>query len=266
MRSVISGINCEVDGVSSMSGWKIRMLNMPPEFATSDAPGGMGRAAGNFDWRGVYRAYGHTPLHWPGDSIAFKGDTDASYGVSATGIVDRMTITCPIEPGGLIDTVVEFSNNDAAGLVNGAAAATAGATPAIFSAVTRKIAWSGTDVSARNWRLVLTARNRPYVDTDTDGWVMRTPGNMDGQFEYSVYDNAAANLPARGSIAVAQFYVTASTYWELTWGIIERVDDWGGDHEGAENVFGNVFGFWTAQSGTSIGTIKNPAGATKWPT
>lgn len=263
--SVISGINCIVDGVPSMSAWKVRMLNMPPEFSSSDIPGAMGRALGNTDWRGIYRQYGHTPEHFPGDSIAFKGNVDANYGVSATGIIDKMTITCPIEPGGLIDSVVEFSNNDAAGLVPGAASGTKGATPTIFSAITRKINWSGSDVRARNWRLVLSARNRPYVDTDTAGFVMRTPGNLDAQFQYGHYQDNASSLPGEGEIAVIRFYVTATLYWELTWGIIERVDDWGADHEGAENVFANIFGSWTAQDGTSIGSMKNPAGATKWP-
>lgn len=261
---VISGINCVVDDVTSMSGWKVRMLNMPPEFSSSDIPGGMGRAAGNTDWRGVYRAYGHTPAHWPGDAIAFAGDVDANYGVSATGIVDRMTITCPIEPGGLIDTVVEFSNNDASGLVRGAAAATKGATPAIYSAISRKVNWNNDDVSVRNWRLVLSCRNRPYVDTDTAGYVLRNPGNIDGQFEYGVYQDNPATLPTEGALAVVKFYVTASLFWQLTWGIIERVDDWGGNHEGEENVAAVVHGFWSGQSGTSIGSIINPASETTW--
>jgi len=266
--TVISGINCAVAGVSSMAAWKINLRNMPPEFATSDAPGAMGRAAGNYDWRGRYKAYGHSPLttHLPGKTFTFEGDTDTSYGVSASAIVDRVTIECPVEPGGLISTLVEFSNNDAAGLVRGSASSGgAGSSPAIISAITRKATWDGADVSIRGWKLVLTCRNRPYVDTDSAGFVKRTVGNMDGQFEFGVYQDQPANLPTEGAIAIARFYVTATAYWELTWGIIERVFDYGGDHEGAENVSGAVRGFWTSQDGTSIGTIKTPAAANHWP-
>ncbi len=36
---IISGINCHVDGVSSVSAWKIIRRADPHEFATSDAPG-----------------------------------------------------------------------------------------------------------------------------------------------------------------------------------------------------------------------------------
>lgn len=263
---VISGINCTVADVSSLARWKISSRNMTPEFATSDAPGGMGRAAGNEDWRGVYKAYGYSPLatHYPGETFDFKGNVDENYGVSAASIVDRVTITAPIEPGGLITTLVEFSNNDAAGLVPAAAAGSAGTDPAIYSSITRKVSFSG-DISVRNWRLVLTCRNRPYVDTDTAGRVRRNRGNIDASFEFGVYQDDMSALPDRGSIAIAQFYVTDALYWELTWGIIQEIPDWGADHEGAENVAGTVRGALTLQDGTSIGTIKVPGGATMWP-
>lgn len=265
--AVISGINCEVDGVSSLAAWKIDSRDLGPEFATSDAPGAMGRAAGNKDWRGLYKAYGYTPLaaHLPGKTISFAGDTDASYGVSASAIVDRVTVTCPVEEGGLLSTLVEFSNNDASGLAFGAAGATVGATPAIVSAITRKVNWDNSDVSVRGWKLVLTCRNKPYVDTDTAGYVMRTTGNMDATFEWGAYQDQPASLPAAGDIAIAKFYVTATLFWQLSWGIIKRIPNYEADHESAENVAGLVQGAWTSQDGTSIGTIITPSTAVHWP-
>ena len=264
--AIISGVGVEVDGVSSLSAWKINQRAMPAEFATSDAPGGQARACGNTDWQGIYRAYGHTPAHWPGDSIAFKGDVDSNYGVSGTGIVKSITIETPVEENGLISSVVEFEANGA--LTAGSAAATKGSSPAIYCAVSRKINWDGSDVNIRHWRLKIFCKNRPYADTSTGGLVKRVKGVLDARFDYSLYDNNASNFPTLNSTAIAQFYVDATEYWELTWGKITDIDNYGGDHEGQVNVGATIRGAWTAQDGTSIGTIKNPgtpSGTTKWP-
>ncbi len=262
---VQSGIQCVVNGVASMAGWKTRDTNNAPSFSTSDIPGGTGGAAGNSDFNGGYRAYGHTPLFWPGDSIDFKGTTvDGSNGVSATGIVDAMDIRCNVEAGKLIEHTVYFSNNDSSGLVYGTPTADEGATPTIYSSILRKVAWGGSDVNIRDWRLRLLAANRPYVDTSTNGWVMRRPGNIQGQWAYNIYEDNGANFPTRGDIQTIQFYVTDSEYWELQWGLVTQVGDWVADHEGARNVYAPIQGVWSGQDGTSIGSITNPAGAVKW--
>ncbi len=261
---VASGITCLVDGVPSMSGWWVQDTNLAPEFSSSDTPGAMARETGNSDWKGAYRAYGHTPVHFPGEAIDFKGDiTDVPKGVNGTGIINRITVTCPIEEGKLIDTVVEFSGNGA--LAHTTGNATKGADPKIFSAIIRKIKWANSDVAVRNWRLVMSARNRPYVDTDTAGLVLRNAGNVDAQFEYGLYEDDPADRPTKGDVQIIKFFVTASTSWDLTWGILQQVGPFRADHEGAENVAGIVRGSWTSQDGTSIGTLINPAGGTKWP-
>ncbi len=261
--TVISGINAHIDGVSTLRNWKVRMRNMPPEGVTTDAPGGVQRLAGNKDWRGIYLAYGHTPLQWPGDAFSFSGDVDASYGISGTAIVDKITIECPVEEGARIEHAVEFSANGA--LSAAAASATAGATPTIFSAISRKVALGGVDVTdVRGWKLVLSANNKPYVSSDTAGQVQRVAGNIDAQFEYKVYEDSASDFPTEGTMAVVRFYVTSSTYWELTWGIFQEIADWGGDLEGAENVGAVIRGAYSAFNATSMGTIRNPAGDYKF--
>jgi len=261
--TVISGINAHVDGISTLRSWKIRASNLAVPGAASDAPGAVQRIAGNKDWRGVYLAYGHTPVPWPGSAFSFAGDVDDNYGVSGTAIVDKITIECPVEEAKRIEQVVEFSANG--GLDRGAAAATAGSSPSIVSAISRKVSLDGVDVTdVRGWKLVLTARNKPYASSDTAGQIMRTAGNIDGQYEYKVYEDNPSDLPTEGEVKIVRFYVTATTYWELKWGIMEEIDDWGGDLEGAENVGASIRGSYNAFYGTISGSIKNPAGETKW--
>lgn len=261
---VESGIVSIVDGVCSMAGWKTIEYNRAPNFSSSDIPGGTGGAAGNNDWRGMYRQYGHTPVHFPGDSIDFAGLVDSSNGVEGTGIIDRITMVCNVEAGNELDSIVEFSGNDNTGLTAGTPAAARGATPTMYSAIGRKVVWDSADVNIRWWRLVLSAANRPYVDTSTLGNVMRRPGNIKGQFEYAVYENDRTNLPNRGAIARVDFYCESDKFWRLDWGLVTQVPDYGGDHEGALNVEAKVRGMWTAQDGTSKGSITNPAGTIKW--
>ena len=262
-NSVISGINAHIDGISTLRKWKVRMKNMVAEGAASDAPGGIQRLAGNKDWNGIYLAYGHTPVQFPGDAFSFSGDVDANYGISGTGIVDKITLICPVEKGDRIEQIVEFSANGA--LTAGAAAATAGATPAIYSAISRKVALDTVDVTdVRGWKLVMSARNKPYASSTTAGQVQRTAGNIDAQFEYMTYQDDASQFPTEGDMSVVRFYVTASTYWELTWGIFEEIGEWGGDLEGAENVGAVVRGSYSAFNSTSMGTIRNPAGDYKY--
>lgn len=265
--SVVSGITCLVNGISSMAQWQITERNTPAKFSTSDMAGGQGRASGNTDWKGWYRIYGHTPVDFPGDDFTFAGDAmegATGFGVTGDAIIDRITIKAPGEEGQLIESLVEFSAKDS-DLTRGAASGTAGAVAAVYSACERKVAVGGADVTdTRGWTLILSAKNRAYASSETECNIYRVAGIVDAQFEYKVYAEDADSLPTAGDIAIIKFYVTDTLFWQLTWGIFEAPMEWGGDREGQEPVGSIIRGSFTGQNGTSLGTIISPAPATLW--
>ncbi len=263
---VISGISGAVNGASgiSMREWRIREVQRGPKWVASISQGGVSRKCGVKDWRGYYTGYGHTPVVFPGETFTFLGSVDGTLGVTGPAICDRIVVTWDIEAGKVIEYRVDFSGNGT--LSKGAAAATDSGTPVIKCSTGMYVAIGGgrqTDI--RYMRLVITAANRPYVSSDTAGQVKRLPGNIDAECIYKLYQGTPANLPALAVPNQLRFYVTAGTYWQLMWMLLEEIEDFGVNLEEAENVGATIKGAFVAYNGTGAGTIIDPATTTKWP-
>lgn len=264
MGRVLCGNVMAINGVNTVRRFTIRKLNDSRPYVASNTKGGSGREEGPFDWVGVYSAYGHTPAVFPGEAFAFVGSTDGSVGFTGTAIVDRIHIKWDIEKKAILEHYVYFSSNGA--LTEGAAVATDTTSPAPTSSKNMYVALDGTkQTHIRNMELVIVSKNKPYVDSDTDGWTKREKGPIDFQFRYGIYEGTPASLPTMGQDYVVAFYATPTSTWELAWGHIEGYEDFNVDHEGQENVSAVVIGSMSGFSGTMAGWIKNPAGDTKWP-
>ncbi len=250
---------------TTVSGWKVQEMNRAAHYSASLTGGGDTSTAGNDDWKGWYRTYAHTPLPFPGDTFTFLGSIDGSVGLSGEAICDRLILTCPIEAGNNIDCRVEFSSNGA--LSKGVAVAVDSGSAVAFNAAGRKVAVNGVDVpDTRFWRLVIGARNKLYAGSTNAGVVKRTPGVVHANWVYQAYTDDLTTVPTKGDTAVLQFYVTASTYWSLYHNRYEQIRELGADIEGMENVLYSAAGSFAGWLGTSLGHIKNPAGASKWGT
>ncbi len=262
---VISGISGLVDGRSAVREWKIREIQRSAAWVDSITRAGVARACGIKDWRGYFLGTGHTPVTFPGQTLTFTGSVDGTLGVSGPAICDRIVVTWDIETGEVITYRVDFSGNGT--FSKGAAAATDTATPVFKCSTGMYVAIDGSrQTDIRYMRLVIIAANRPYVSSDTAGQVNRTPGNIDAACTYRLYQDTPANLSALATPGILRFYVTASTYWELKWMVLEEIDDYGADREGAENVGATIKGAFSAYVGTTVGTIISPSTTQKWPT
>jgi len=280
---IVSGIGAVIhlDGSaeSTVRRWEIAYRGLVDAEVATNTQGGTHRIPGNTDWRGYYLGYGHTPSVFPGDSFAFKGTTDGTKGCYGTAICDSILIRCPIRQGTKIEYRVDFSADGSLKL-----AADVGSTPlvddtsvAAFQSIGRKVALGGTSQTVDGtdvpqlhfWDFLVASRNRPYVHTNTAGSVQRNPGNLDARFRYGVYvDNPAdtTQLPTLQDEGMLKFYVTSTTFWELRWGLIEEIAQFGANVESAENVIAVVSGGLTTTSGDVKGSIYNPAGELKWGT
>ena len=266
---VISGISGAISSVSgiTMRSWKINEIQRAEPRADSTTQLGMTRQCGIKDWRGYFLGYGHTPVVFPGDTFVFTGSLGGASpkGVTGTAICDRIVIIWDIEAGKVIEYRVDFSANGTLDKSD-TTSITDSETPVIECSTSMYVAIAGgvqTDI--RYMRLEITAANRPYVSSTTAGQVKRTAGNIDAECTYKLYQDTPANLPVLAVPNALRFYVTVSTYWELTWMLLEEIEDLGANREGAENVGATIKGALVAYNGTGIGTIINPASATKWP-
>lgn len=271
--AVIAGLKASVlkDAVveSTTAGWSIRDLGESARCPGSNTQGGDNSTAGNADWMGRYRNYGYTPLIFPGDTFTFSGSIDQANGVSGAAIAERITLHIPGEEGGNVQYQVELASNGT--LSYGAAVAVDSSAVGAVNAAGRKAALDDgdgfDDVSeTRSMRLVLGARNRRYAASGSPGVVRRTPGLVYAQFMYQCYTNDPTTIPVRGSTAILRFYVTAALFWEVKWVRVEVIDDFGAEIEGAENVGYTVAGSFVSRIASTTGYIKDPAGATRWPT
>ncbi len=262
--SVISGTLQKVNGQSTVARWFVNYFGEPPEFLAANTSGGVSEACGVSDWKGYYEAYGHTPGVFPGEALALIGDLGNTKGVSGTAIVDEIIITADIERSIPFKYRVNFSRNGA--LTRGDATATDSTTPAIYCPTSLTVVRDGEDVdNCRFWRLLIGARNKPYVDSSSDGGRLRIAGPIYGQWLYRCYLSDPSTLPEANDTFAGQFEVTDSTYWSVSYCKVHEVQQLGADSEGEENVGAIVSGAFVATYGTLTGSIETPAGVEKWP-
>ena len=277
--AVISGKAGVVNGASTIGRWQIETHGAElPSHPASGSTYVLSALEGNTDWKGHYYAYGHTPASMPGDALTFIGSLDGSLGVTGTAIVDAVQIDINVESGEPIAHVVQFSSNGTLAL--GSAAATDSSSPTIFSPKSRKvaIATAANPISVQSWtdvteikrmRLVFGAKNPRYVNAATAGVFKRVAGNIFAAANYVAHTSSPAGIPLPNAIKGLRFYVTATTYWEMDWGIVENVRDLGVDRETADPVFYSIdwrFQAFTDFSGTPLqGKIVKPAVTNWWP-
>jgi len=81
-----------------------------------------------------------------------------------------------------------------------------------------------------------------------------------------VFEDDPSNYPTIQAMHAVRFYVSSTTYWEITWMRIESVEPFGVDRTDTRNPIGaTITASFTGFSGTQSGTVKNPAGSTVWP-
>jgi hypothetical protein len=276
---VLSGRGGVVNGASTIGRWQLETMGAElPSHPASGATFALSALEGNTDWKGHYYAYGHTPASMPGDALAFVGSLNGLVGVSGTAIVEAVQIDVNVESGEPIAHVVQFASNGT--LTLGNASATDTSSPTIFTPKSRLVASAAAanPISGQSWgnitqikrmRLVFGAKNPRYVNAATAGIYKRVTGNIFAAANYVAHTDTPSEIPTPNSIKGLRFYVTASTYWEMDWGIVENVRELGADRETAEAVAYSVDWRWQAYTVISStarqGKITKPDTTDWWP-
>jgi hypothetical protein len=263
---VTSGVTGAVNGFSTLRKWMIEdTIEEAEQLVLSNTQAGEVSEGGVTDWKGYFIGKGHTPGVFPGDALSFSGDIGNGTGKSGTAICDVLDITGDVERNHAIEYNVKFSGN---GLLANHAAAVTDSTDCDFYLPTGlAVYFDSTKLTdTRYWRLVLKNGTLPYVSSETAAGRKRIRGKMaGGLFMVKSYFDDPTAIPTKGTYYTVKFYVTDSTFWEVGYCRVMKVDDLGADHNSEEPVGVTISGVFSAWNGTAIGAIKDPAVATKWP-
>jgi len=273
----LNGIAGAVNGVNTVRTWDIATSADIQKLIASNTKGGPARLIGNEDWRGSYKAYGHTPILLPGYAGAFLGSFDGANGVSGDIVVDRATINIPIEAGGPIEHTVDFSGNGA--LDFGAAVVEDETDPEIYTSIGCKVmlgtvanpaVWTKEVDNVRAVSLVLNADNVKYVSSGTGGKTKRLPGNIDASLSISVYEGDPTEIIVPNTLWGVRLYVNATEYWELLWALFSEASGVEVDRESAAMIGATLNaafnGYTKIQTVETEGHILDPASEAWWPT
>lgn len=273
--SVIGGMNGAVDGHAIVRGWAIAHSADIKSMVASNTLGGSITLEGNENWSGTFRQYGYIPAVLPGAAFTFTGSIDGSDGAYGPARVTSVTINWGQEAGEPIAMEIAFQANGA--LVLGAAAVSDTAdfeNVGSSVGVLVKIADAGGAFAAlddvRSAQLVLTAANREYRSSTSDGHTKSVEGPLDWSLSIDMYSGADLSaLPTVNLVQGFQLFVNATEHWELLWGRVGEMTNLDVNIETGDLVSGtlnaSMHGIQLIGETVTDGTIKDPAETTIWP-
>ena len=209
-HTVLSGKSGAVNGIASCAEWSIaRKKTMANGRASGSTPAPI-VIAGNEDWSGRMRCYGKIPPVFPGDALAFVGQTGGGS-VSASAVVGRVRGRFPVKEGGYIAWDIEFAGNGA--VTTGSTSVTDAALPQMYSATPCKVNFAGSDLDGvQAFELELSCELKDYVESQV---IKRKAGNFDASASIDLVEGDPATALAPGTIDQAKFYVDASTFFDV---------------------------------------------------
>jgi hypothetical protein len=262
--AILRGKHGAVDGANTVRHWMVAAEADDNDYHASNTQGGTGRADGNKDWGGWYRAYGHTPYMWPGTQYTFSGVMTTGVGATGVCLCERVRIVCPTEEGKPIWHQAWFAANG--DLTLGAATATDATIPAPPTSIGRKVSFDGTDQDdVRGWVLEFICPRVRYASSTTAGLYKGAADNIDARLTVNVYAANFNTLPTRNTDYTVKAYTAAGTYWDIQWMKILQLPQCDVPVEEKELVSGVIVAGMQGFNGTTAGYIKTPAVVTKWP-
>jgi len=261
--AVHSGKLGVVNGVAGVKDWAVTVLSRVSDYGASNTKNGRVRPIGVKDWNGRFNFVGVIPPAMPGESFSWQGYDGADLS-SGTAIIDSVELFCDIENAREIVGTCNFSGNGAHTF--GIGTATDVTTTSPYPALGCKANYAGTDIpDVRNWRLTISANNRPYVSSDTANWTKRVAGMIDAQAMVSMYVTTLAGLPAMNAYDILKLYVDATTYWSLKWMMGTNVAPYA-NVDSADAVGANlIFQFSGLDDADTAGSIVKPDLVVWWP-
>lgn len=271
--TVIRGKDLAIDGESTTDYFEINTRRELVPLVAGNTVGGVMRSDGNDRWWGFYELYAKATsqtARWVNDSFTFKGAPvqSGSKGVSGTAKINSIKLIWDVRNCRYLKTQVGFVCHGALSLGETAPTDTSQPNPATVKGMYPT--FGGT--SYQNYHveymeLMFSAKDQHwYVTADAAdaGQVLHTDGDVDCHGEFRMLTDDSSDFPTLGAIDVASFYVTDSTYWEITWMRVAGIEPWITDRRKPSQVAATVKLDFSGFTGTQAGTIIDPAGATKW--
>ncbi len=282
--SVLTGITGAVDSVHTVGRWDVNSSADLAAVIASNTKAGRLHLAGNKDWAGSYKAFGHTPQKMPGDSFTFTGKMDTKAGPTVIGVeglalVDQVVIVIDVEAGLPIVHDVTFSADGALTYLDSYTDFSDTVVPDPPSSIGAKIETAEAIatpvfteiIDFRTATLTITRENVAYVSAATAGQTRRKLGNFNIELSFAIYEADSTKLIVPNAIKHIKLWVNATEFWELKWMRFGDLSDIEvnretGDIIGATlNALMHGFAQVPAGSAAVEGFVKDPAVATVWP-
>lgn len=279
MSGVHGGRFGVVNGITQVRNWSINDDGNASRFVNSATKMGAGRRAGVKQWNGSYASHGGIPAVMPSEFFSFLGytapDDDTAGGVGqtyeGTAIVDAIGINWNWAGGPVLEHQVGFSGH--LGLTpNAADTAITDATvsnpepicPCKIEYSADGNTWTELD-NITQASLNIQAANGSYVNSSTDCNTGRVPGPIDWAASIAVEDNLLGSGLTKFTDYWWKFYVTASTFYELKWGIVKSFTGLQINRE-TQQVISHVINLeMNGSAYAGAGHIKLPDTTTWWP-
>jgi len=267
---VVSGKDLAIDGVQTVSSWKIQVPGEPAEWLSSGNQGAYGRQAGIKDWRGMYTQYSVVPDYWPGDEFTLTASINESVGATGDVMVDGIRVVWDQAKAKKIRCDTFFSSNG--DLTLGAAVATDAVQPWPVGSVGKAIqvavgeAALATEDDVAEMELYLFRRNPKYSGSSTPGYYRRTVGDLDGQVKWKRWTDTPSGLYSPFDTVQIKMFTTATDdaspgYYLIKYGVLDLLDDFGADHWSEDPVGATMRASFTGFYGTLLGSIDYVAGS-----
>lgn len=272
--------------VSTIRNWKINPKADNPKGVASNSGNAQVVIEGVTDFSGSWDFYGKSVLGFAVPGTAYTGYFQTqTKEISASLMVDSVTMKCDIEGGNILGGTVNFSGNGALTWATSPTSLTNVSVPAMFAAVAGKASWqpvstlngalgSAADIpDVRSWDLTISRDNKAFASSSTTGGHTgvvrkRVQGPLRAQASVNMYQGAidyfgtSATLLTPGAIGILKLYVTSSTFYTLTYSRSNGVPI-NEDVEGAGPVDASINFDWSAYaniSGTMTkGALTDPA-------
>jgi hypothetical protein len=255
-----------IDGVDTARGFRITQTSESRPYGASNTAQGAGRKCGNVDWLGHYWCYGHTPVHFPGDTFTFQAETYDGKGLQGSAIVERLRIFWNITEGDYIAHVVDFARVDEL-TFTGSATDSVNPSTKVVCAQGTKFTYGDAELTEIDTMMLdFRSQNPKRVTSSTNGGVVRARGSLDAYWQVKHKEHDPSQLPTLNDTHVLKFYVSDAEYWELTWGkVLASPNQFGVEMEPLDYIDNTLAGAWNAHADTGQGSILDPAGDQKWP-
>lgn len=277
--SVISGKDGAVNGQPIVRSWSLAHSADIKSMVASNTQSGSVTLPGNENWSGSFVQYGHIPSLIPGESFVFTGSVDGATGAYGEARVSTVTIAWGHEAGEPIGMVIAFQANGELTLGAAVASDTDDFDNVESSVgVLVKLATPGGSFDplddVRSAQLVLTAANKEYRSSSTEGHTKSEEGPWDWALTIDMYSGALlSELPAVNEVKGIQLFVNATEYWELLWGRVGEMTNIQVNPETGDLVSGSLnmsmHAIETIADTATIGSITHPSAiggtTTIWP-